>query len=194
MLGDSSTRALRNDIFPPKKGHYVYSKRSFECNSTFRGMLSYTAIGNLPETCLHSSARALPDLQPGGYSLERGLAPYLWHGGWSGVGMGSWGGSHGARGRWSAGEPRAARPEPAALRWRGGGGRTERRQRKAIRDRQGRRLRRKQRKKGIEQLGFWKEGRRKNNRTVKDAPKGPVNVKTKLQEVLEKRLRFELHC
>lgn len=29
-------------------------------------------------------------------------------------------------------------------------------------------------KKGIEQLGFWKEGRRKeNNRTVKDAPKGP---------------------
>ena len=25
MLDDSSTRALRNDIFPPKKGHYVYS-------------------------------------------------------------------------------------------------------------------------------------------------------------------------
>lgn len=41
------------------------------------------------------------------------------------------------------------------------GGRTEWRQRKAIRDRQGRRLRRKEKKKGIEQLGFWKEGRRK---------------------------------
>lgn len=38
---------------------------------------------------------------------------------------------------------------------------TERRQRKAIRDRQGRRLRRKEKKKGIEQLGFWKERRRK---------------------------------
>lgn len=57
------------------------------------------------------------------------------------------------------------------------GGRTERRQRKAIRDRQGRRrLRRKEkRKKGIEQLGFWKGGRRKKkSKVVKDAPKGPV--------------------
>lgn len=124
MLGDSSTRALRNDIFPPKKRTLCLFYRSFECNSTFRGMLSYTAMGNLPETRLISSARTLTHLQPGGYSLERGLAPYLSHGGWSGVGRGSWGGSHGERGRGCscAGVPRAAHPEPAALRQRGGGG------------------------------------------------------------------------
>lgn len=79
MLGDSSTRALRNDIFPPEKGHYVYSKHSFECNSTFRGMLSYTAIGNLPETRLLSSAnrspawRVLPGERPGSLPLAWGM-------------------------------------------------------------------------------------------------------------------------
>lgn len=59
MLGDSSTRALRNDIFPPEKRTLCLFYCSFECNSTFRGMLSYTAIGNLPETRLISSARTL---------------------------------------------------------------------------------------------------------------------------------------
>lgn len=47
---------LEMTYFLQKKGHYVYSKRSPECSSTFRGMLSYTAIGNLPEPRLHSSA------------------------------------------------------------------------------------------------------------------------------------------
>lgn len=149
MLGDFSTRALRNDIFPPKKGHYVYSKRSFECNSTFQGMLSDTAIGNLPETRLLSSARAPTDLQPGGYSWRE--AWFLTFGmGDEVVSEGGVGAGVMERGAAAAGARGCHAPRAQGQQLCGSGeagGRTERRQRKAIRDRQGRRLRRKEKRK-----------------------------------------------